>query len=117
MSKAKRVAASKKAARTRKRNAAAKKSVGTRVKTGGHTKKNQRAEGPLRFELADIVATVLSLTNWSVDYILNKLSYPQLLLIMDRYPAYELQPENDSLEKPSLKLLTEFGGKNGSTSD
>jgi len=41
MSKAKRVAASKKAARTRKRNAAAKKSVGTRVKTGGHTKKNQ----------------------------------------------------------------------------
>lgn len=71
----------------------------------------------MRFELADIVATVVSLTNWSMDYILNKLSYPQLLLLMDRYPAYGLQPEYDLIEKPSLKSLTEFGGKNESTSD
>lgn len=71
----------------------------------------------MRFELADIVATVVSLTNWSVDYILNKLSYPQLLLIMDRYPAYDLQPEYDLIKKPSLESLTEFGGKSESASD
>ncbi|MCH7886624.1 MAG: hypothetical protein IIA58_01510 [Candidatus Marinimicrobia bacterium] len=71
----------------------------------------------MRFELADIVATVVSLTNWRVDYILNKLSYPQLLLIMDRYPAYDLQPEYDLIKKPSLGSLTEFGGKSESASD
>ena len=69
----------------------------------------------MRFELADIVATVVSLTNWSVDYILNKLSYPQLLLIMDRYPAYDPQPNTAPIEKSSLETLTEFGGMSEST--
>ena len=71
----------------------------------------------MRFELADIVATVVSLTNWSVDYILNKLSYPQLLLIMDRYPAYDFQPEFDLSKNPLLESLTKFGGKSETTSD
>ncbi len=71
----------------------------------------------MRFELADMVATVVSLTNWNVDYVLNKISYPQLILIMDRYPAYDLQPENELIEKQSLGILTKFGGKRESTSD
>lgn len=72
----------------------------------------------MRFELADIVATLISLTGWSVDQILNKLSYPQLLLIMDRYPAYDLQPNTENsvlIDNSSLKVLTEFGGKSEST--
>lgn len=74
----------------------------------------------MRFELADLVATVVSLTNWSVGYILNGISFSQLLLIMDRYPSYDLQPETENsvlIDKRSLKGLTEFGGKSGSTSD
>lgn len=74
----------------------------------------------MRFELAEMVATVISLTNWSVDYILNKISYPQLLLIMDRYPAYDLQPDSENsipIDDSSLKPLTEFGGKSESASD
>ena len=74
----------------------------------------------MRFELADIVATVVSLTNWEVGYILNKISLPQLLLLMDRYPAYDLQPENENfnfIKKPSFELLTKFGGKSESASD
>ncbi|MCH8305628.1 MAG: hypothetical protein IIB94_10935 [Candidatus Marinimicrobia bacterium] len=74
----------------------------------------------MRFELAELVATVVSLTNWSVGYILNGISFPQLLLIMDRYPSYDLQSETENsvlIDKRSLKALTEFGGKSGSTSD
>ena len=74
----------------------------------------------MRFELAELVATVVSLTNWSVRYILNGISFPQLLLIMDRYPAYDPQPETENsvlIDKRSLKGLTEFGGKSGSASD
>ena len=71
----------------------------------------------MRFELADIVAKVVSLTNWSVEYILNIISFPQLLLLMDRYPANDLQPENELIKNPSFGLLTKFGGKSEPTSD
>ena len=64
-------------------------------------------------DMADVVAAIVALTNWKVDYILHGISYPQLLLVANRYPRYGSQPETTENKAASIGALKKFGGEIG----
>ena len=64
-------------------------------------------------DMADVVAAIVALTNWKVDYILHGISYPQLLLIANRYPHYGSQTETTGNKAASIGSLKKFGGDIG----
>lgn len=64
-------------------------------------------------DMADVVAAVVALTNWKVDYILHRISYPQLLLVVNRQPHYGSSLEKRGKIAPSIGALKKFGGENG----
>jgi len=63
--------------------------------------------------MGDVVAAIVALTNWKVDYILDGISYPQLLLVANRYPRYGSQPETTGKNFASADALKKFGGEIG----
>ncbi|MCH8928366.1 MAG: hypothetical protein IIB39_06575 [Candidatus Marinimicrobia bacterium] len=63
--------------------------------------------------MGDVVAAIVALTNWKVDYILHGISYPQLLLVANRYPRYGSQPETKGNKSASTGALKKFGGEIG----
>lgn len=64
-------------------------------------------------DMGDVVAAIIALTNWKVDYILHGISYAQLLLVANRYPRYGSQPETTGKKSASTGALKKFGGEIG----
>lgn len=64
----------------------------------------------MTLDMGDVVVAIVALTNWKVDYILHGISYPQLLLIANRYPSYGSEPERTETKRASTGALKTFGG-------
>ena len=58
-----------------------------------------------------MVARVVSVTNWTVEDIMHNMSMPQLVLLFDRYPKHETQPDIDNMQGATTYKLQGMGGK------